>query len=75
MMKTVSGSNNDLRNFVVNMVGCVTAQEPMLLVLEFVKHGDLQSYLRSIRKKVTTILYLEINVNTYHACNYISRDV
>jgi hypothetical protein len=24
----------------------------MLLVLEFVSHGDLQSYLRSMRKKV-----------------------
>ena len=47
-MKTVSGSNNDLRNFVVNMVGCVTAQEPMLLVLGFVKHGDLQSYVSAL---------------------------
>ena len=61
MMKTVSGSNNDLLNFVVNMVGCVTAQEPMLLVLEFVKHGDLQSYLRSIRMKVTTIYTVSQN--------------
>ena len=52
MMKNVSGGENSLRQFVVNMVGCVTTQEPMLLILEFVSHGDLQSYLRSIRKKV-----------------------
>ena len=52
MMKNVSGGDNPLRQFVVNMMGCVTISEPMQLVLEFVPHGDLQSYLRSIRKKV-----------------------
>ena len=52
MMKTVSGGDSAMRKFVVNMLGCVTTQEPMLLVLEFVSHGDLQSYLRSMRKKV-----------------------
>ena len=52
MMKGVSGGENALRHFVVNMLGCVTTQEPMLLILEFVSHGDLQSYLRAIRKKV-----------------------
>ena len=52
MMKNVSGTNSDLKQFVVNMVGCVTVQEPMMLVLEFVTHGDLLSYLRNIRKRV-----------------------
>ena len=52
MMKQVSSGENALRQFVVNMMGCVTISEPMLLVLEFVSHGDLQSYLRAIRKKV-----------------------
>ena len=52
MMKKVSGTNSDLQKFVVNIVGCVTIEEPMLLVLEFVTHGDLLSYLQSIRKKV-----------------------
>lgn len=52
MMKKVSGGENGLRRFVVNMVGCVTMQEPMLLILEFVSKGDLLSYLRSIRKQV-----------------------
>ena len=55
MMKKVSGTNSDLQKFVVNMVGCVTIEEPMLLVLEFVTHSDLLSYLRSIRKKVKCI--------------------
>ena len=66
MMKNVSGGENALRQFVVNMLGCVTVQEPMLLVLEFVSHGDLQSYLRSIRKKVCiyTLLAFNTKLNT-----------
>ena len=37
---------------VVNMVGCVTSQEPLSLITEFVPHGDLLDYLRNQRKKV-----------------------
>jgi len=37
---------------IVNMVGCVTLQEPLCLVTEFVPHGDLLDYLRNQRKKV-----------------------
>lgn len=48
-MKSVSKGNNP---HVVNMVGCVTIQEPLCLITEFVKHGDLLSYLQSIRKMV-----------------------
>ena len=52
MMKSVSGTDNPLQQFVVNMMGCVTMEEPMMLVLEFITHGDLLSYLRAIRKRV-----------------------
>ena len=38
---------------VVGMLGCVTLQEPLCLVTEFVKYGDLLSYLRSSRKIVS----------------------
>jgi len=51
-MKKVSGTGSDLSMFVVNMVGCCTLQEPLLLVLEYVKHGDLLMYLRSMRQQV-----------------------
>lgn len=54
MMKNVSGTNSNLRQFVVNMVGCITAQEPMMLVLEFVKHGNLLNYLRIQAVKMMT---------------------
>ena len=51
-MKRVSESENEFSRFVVNMVGCVTVREPFLLVLEYVKHGDLLKYLRAMKNKV-----------------------
>ena len=52
MMKTVSSGDNELSKFVVNMLGCMTYKEPMVLVLEFMKHGNLLDYLRLLRPKV-----------------------
>jgi hypothetical protein len=54
MMKMVSSADNEMKKFVVNMVGCITVKEPLLLVVEFVKHGDLQTFLRTIKKQVAT---------------------
>ena len=48
-MKKISNGRNTR---VVNMIGAVTIQEPMMLVTEFVMHGDLLNYLRACRKKV-----------------------
>ena len=39
--------------YVVNMVGCCTLQEPLALVLEYVPHGDLLTYMRTMRKLVS----------------------
>ena len=50
MKKIAEGKNPH----VVNMIGCVTIQEPLCLITEFVKHGNLLSYLRSVRKMVKT---------------------
>lgn len=52
MMKMVSSEDNELSKFVVNMMGCMTYKEPMMLVLEFMKHGNLLDYLRLMRPKV-----------------------
>ena len=49
LMKIISEGNSP---HVVNMVGCVTAQEPLCLITEFMKHGDLLTYLRTNRKQV-----------------------
>ena len=49
LMKKISEGNNP---HVVNMIGCVTRQEPLCLITEFVKHGDLLGYLRANRKAV-----------------------
>ena len=52
MMKMVSRSDNEMKKFVVNMIGCVTVREPLLLIVEYVRHGDLQTFLRTIKKQV-----------------------
>lgn len=51
-MKKIAEGNNP---HVVNLIGCVTIQEPLCLITEFVKHGDLLSYLQTIRKLVRNI--------------------
>ena len=40
-------------SYLVNMVGCCTLQEPLALVLEYVPHGDLLTYMRTMRKLVS----------------------
>ena len=40
--------------YLVNMVGCCTLQEPLALVLEYVPHGDLLTYMRTMRKLVSS---------------------
>jgi uncharacterized membrane protein len=48
LMKKISVGHNTR---IVNMIGAVTVQEPMMLITEFVIYGDLLNYLRSLRKK------------------------
>ena len=48
-MKRIAKGNNP---HVVNMLGCVTLQEPLSLITEFVEHGDLLTYLCACRKQV-----------------------
>ena len=48
-MKKVAESRNP---HVVGLLGCVTIQEPLCLITEFVKYGDLLSYLRTNRRMV-----------------------
>jgi serine/threonine protein kinase len=50
MMKKVAKGNN---THVVGLIGCVTVEEPLCLVIEYLKHGDLQSYLHSIKKELS----------------------
>jgi hypothetical protein len=47
MMKSVASGTNI---HVVKMVGCVTIQEPLALILEFIPYGNLLDYLRTNRK-------------------------
>ena len=52
-MKKIAKGNSP---HVVGLVGCVTIQELLCLITEFVKHGDLLSYLQTIRKLVHKLL-------------------
>ena len=45
-MKRVSDGNNP---HVLKMLGCVTATNPMMLVLQFVPQGNLKNYLRTMK--------------------------
>jgi serine/threonine protein kinase len=49
LMKKISEGNNP---HIVNMIGCVTIREPLLLVMEFVKYGDLEQFLKYIRSRL-----------------------
>ena len=46
VMKRVSVGNNP---HVLKMLGCVTATNPMMLVLQFVPLGNLKNYLRAMK--------------------------
>ena len=61
LMKKISQGHN---SHVVNMVGCVTLQEPLCLIIEFVKYGDLLSYLRATRKRVSETLLFIISLSS-----------
>ena len=48
MMKTIGYHKN-----IVNLVGCSTKREPLCLVVEYMRYGDLLNYLRKRRSKVS----------------------
>jgi proto-oncogene tyrosine-protein kinase Ret len=55
IMKKVSELDSELKMFVVNMLGCCRLEEPVLLVVEFVRYGDLLNYLRSMKKRAKAV--------------------
>ena len=40
---------------VLAILGCCTQQLPLCLIVEYVPNGDLQSYLRKLRKEVSNV--------------------
>ena len=72
MMKKVAEGQNP---HVVCLVGCVTIQEPLCLITEFVKYGDLLSYLRTNRRMVKTTLLVAIAdfFKTLFVCTNITQ--
>ena len=66
MMKKVAQGDNV---HIVKMVGCVSAQSPYALLLEYVPYGSLLDYLRENRKLVRggRVMY----VHTYIAWKHM----
>ena len=60
MMKKVAEGQNP---HVISLVGCVTIQEPLSLIIEFIRYGDLLSYLRTNRRNVH---YINYSYNNYY---------
>ena len=65
-MKRVSDSNNP---HVLKMLGCVTATNPMMLVLQFVPQGNLKNYLRAM-KTADDVRDVIVN-NSYQGAFYV----
>ncbi len=62
-MKKIAEGNNP---HVINFIGCVTVQEPLCLITEFVKYGDLLSYLEMIRKLVRDFFHFTCMSHAFH---------
>ena len=62
-MKRVSEGRNP---HILKMLGCVTTTNPMMLILQFVPHGNLKDYLRAM-KAVNDVsnLYIAIRLMPY----------
>ena len=58
-MKKVSAGQNP---HVVSMVGCVTVQEPLSLITEFVPYGNLLQYLRTNQRLVSSVVTSQSNL-------------
>ena len=50
MMKKVAKVGNP---HVVSLIGCITLEEPLCLIVEYLRYGDLLSYLHSIKEEVS----------------------
>ena len=69
MMKKVAKGSNP---HVVSLIGCVTVEEPLCLIIEYLKYGDLLSYLHGIKQEVSSTMmhlqgYMDFLMMSFHA--------
>ena len=60
MMKKVAQGANP---HVVSLIGCVTREEPLCLIIEYLKYGDLRDYLHSIKEEVMSTHLIQTQWN------------
>ena len=70
VMKRVSDGNNP---HVLKMLGCVTTTNPMMLVLQFVPHGNLKDYVRALKTAHDVRDKVYTYVCNYMPCQYLPR--
>ena len=63
VMKRVSDGINP---HILKMIGCITATQPMMLIMQFVPHGSLKDYLRA-KKGVAEVRNTETFILS-HCC-------
>ena len=76
MVKLSTGQNPHI----VKLIGCITNQSPVAVLLELAPYGDLCSYLRTQRKAVgfkteSEVRTGEITYNQHNVCICILHDV
>ena len=67
MMKTVAKGSNP---HVVSLIGCVTVEEPLCLIIDYLKYGDLLNYLHCIKEEVSSAVVAGMS-NTWHYLDVI----
>lgn len=55
-----------VRSVQVRLLGVVSQGQPTLVIMELMTRGDLKSYLRSLRKEVSSLLSLSLSHTHTH---------
>ena len=66
VMKRISDGSNP---HVLKMLGCVTTTLPMMLIMQFVPHGSLKEYLRTMKSNVDSVTNKVAPFTALYSCH------